>query len=96
LTIDNHSITQSIKKLENFQIMATNLNTIAQRLENRQWQYKVDHQSQTVITGVRTSCIAKFLIFIQLKENGDYVQFLAPQFCHLKGNVFKGVTPIQG
>jgi hypothetical protein len=72
--------------------MATNLNTIAKQLEHRQWQYEIDHQSQTVITGVRTNCIAKFLIFIRLKESGDYVQFLAPQLCHLKGNVFKGIA----
>jgi hypothetical protein len=72
--------------------MATNLNTIAQGLANRQWQYEIDQQSQTVITGVRTSSIDKFLIFIRLKENGEYVQFLAPQLCHLKENLFKGVA----
>lgn len=72
--------------------MATTLNAIAQRLENRQWQYEIDHQSQTVITGVRTSSIPQLLIFIRLKENGEYVQFLAPQLCHLKDNLFKGVA----
>ena len=72
--------------------MATNLEVIAQYLEQRQWQYEIDHLSQTVVTGVRTAYIPKLLIFICLKENGEYVQFLAPALCHLKDHVFKGVA----
>lgn len=72
--------------------MATSLEVIAQYLEQRQWQYEIDHLSQTVVTGVRTAYIPKLLIFICLKENGEYVQFLAPALCHLKNHIFKGVA----
>jgi hypothetical protein len=72
--------------------MATTLKAIVQFLEIRNWKYEIDRISNTVITGVRTSHIGRLLIFIRLKENGEYLQLLAPQICHLKNNVFKGIA----
>ncbi len=72
--------------------MATTLAVIAQYLECRQWQYEIDHRSQTVVTGIRTAYMPHLLVFICLKENGEYVQFLAPALCQLKDNLFKGVA----
>jgi len=72
--------------------MATSQREVIQFLQNRNWKYESDRASNTVITGVRTTYIQHLLIFIRIKENGEYIQFLAPQLCHLKNNVFKGVA----
>jgi hypothetical protein len=72
--------------------MATNLRTIAQNLKSKKWQYEIDWQSQTIITGIRTSYIPQLLIFIILKDRGRYLQILVPHLCQLKENVFKGIA----
>lgn len=71
--------------------MATALEFIAQCLDRRNWTYDLDVANSRIITGVKAQNVEHFLIVIQLTENGEFLQFIAPQLLLVKDHVFKGV-----
>lgn len=75
----------------NIKVMATTLPAIAHYLENRNWVYNFDEDNSRIMTGVNAENVEGFLIVIQLTENGEYVQFIAPQLLQVKDQIFKGI-----
>ncbi|MGL5061518.1 MAG: hypothetical protein ACRC62_16205 [Microcoleus sp.] len=71
--------------------MATTLPFIAHCLEQRGWKYKFDADNSRIITGVKAENVENFIIFIQLSEDGEFVQFIAPQLLAVKDSVYKGI-----
>lgn len=72
--------------------MATTLDFIAQCLDHRGWTYQVDRERQQIITGVKAQNVDRFIILLRLTENGEFLQFIAPQLLHLKDHVYKGMA----
>jgi hypothetical protein len=71
--------------------MATTLPFIAHCLEQRGWKYNFDAENSRVITGVKAENVDNFAISIQLSENGEFVQFVAPQLLAVKDCLYKGL-----
>ncbi len=71
--------------------MATTLPFIAHCLEQRGWKYNFDADKCRIITGVKAENIDDFGICIQLSENGEFLQFVAPQLLAVKDCLHKGV-----
>lgn len=71
--------------------MATTLPFIAHCLEQRGWKYKFDPDNTRIITGVKAENVDNFVIFIQLSENGEFLQFVAPQLLAVKDCLYKGL-----
>lgn len=71
--------------------MATTLHQIAEFLDNRDWKYDFQPENSRVITGVKADNVDPFPIAIALKEEGEYLEFAAPNLLHIKNHVYKGV-----
>ncbi|MFB2891598.1 hypothetical protein ACE1CI_01510 [Aerosakkonemataceae cyanobacterium BLCC-F50] len=71
--------------------MATTLDQIARYLDNRDWKYDFLPENSRIVTGVKTDNVDPFLIFITLKENGEYLELAAPQILHVQDHIYKGV-----
>lgn len=71
--------------------MATTLKQIAQYLDRREWRYHIDTEDSRIITGVKADHVEEFIIIISLKENGEYLEIVAPQLLKVKDHVYKGV-----
>jgi hypothetical protein len=71
--------------------MATTLTQIAQYLDQREWRYHLDPEESRIITGVKADHVEEFIIIISLKENGEYLEIVAPQLLKVKDHVYKGV-----
>lgn len=73
-------------------IMGTTLPQIAQYLDERAWKYKLDEENERIITGVKAENVENFWIFINLKENSEYFQMVAPELLTgIKDHIYKGV-----
>ncbi|NJL89891.1 MAG: hypothetical protein HC916_08975 [Coleofasciculaceae cyanobacterium SM2_1_6] len=59
--------------------MATTLAQIAQYLDKQEWKYRLEEDSDRIVTGVQTDHIENFLIVIQLDEDGEFFKLFAPQ-----------------
>jgi len=59
--------------------MATTLAQIAYYLDNQEWKYRIEEDSDRIITGVQTDHVENFLIVIQLDEDGEFFKLFAPQ-----------------
>ncbi|MBD2181065.1 hypothetical protein H6S82_12540 [Planktothrix sp. FACHB-1355] len=72
--------------------MATTLPQIAHYLDERGWKYKLDEENNCIITGVKAKNVENFWLVINLMENGEYFQMVAPQLLTgVKDHVYKGV-----
>ncbi len=71
--------------------MATTLASITQYLDNRGWKYYKDIPNSRIITGVQLKNVEDFLISLQLTENGEFLQIIAPKLLHVNDSVYKGV-----
>lgn len=71
--------------------MATTLSTLAHFLDRRNWRYQIDPGNERILTGVQAANVAQFLIVLQLSENGEFLQFQAPQMMQVADHVYKGV-----
>lgn len=71
--------------------MATTLSTLARFLDRRNWRYQVDPANTRILTGVQATHVAQFLIVLQLSENGEFLQFQAPQLLQVTDHFYKGV-----
>ncbi|WP_244533095.1 hypothetical protein [Geitlerinema sp. PCC 9228] len=72
--------------------MATNLQQIASFLDNRDWRYHLEPQENRIITAVNSETVDKFVIVIQLQEDGKYLSLFIPQLLSIKDHVYKGVA----
>ncbi|MEY2979308.1 MAG: hypothetical protein RLZZ435_3447 [Cyanobacteriota bacterium] len=72
--------------------MATTLSQLAQYLDQRGWKYQIDRSSDRIITGVNADNLDRFIIVLQLTENGEFLQLHAPQILTLSDHVYKGPT----
>ena len=58
--------------------MATTLAQIAHYLDKQEWKYRIEEESDRIITGVQTDQVENFLIVIQLDEDGEFFKLFAP------------------
>ncbi|AFZ11540.1 hypothetical protein Cri9333_0594 [Crinalium epipsammum PCC 9333] len=72
--------------------MATTLEVLAKYLNVRGWKYRVDAAKSRIITGVKAENVEDFVISIQLSENGEFLQLIAPQLLSVKNHVYKGIV----
>lgn len=72
--------------------MATTLASVAEFLDNRGWRYHLNEAQNQIIIGVESQQIDRFLIVIQVQENGEYLALFAPQLLFLKDHIYKGVA----
>jgi hypothetical protein len=59
--------------------MGATLQQIANYLDNRGLQYKLEEEKSRIITGVQADNIDDFLIVIQLDEEGKFFKIFAPE-----------------
>ena len=71
--------------------MATTLSNIAQHLDSLEWTYEIDEAKSHIVTGVKAENVERFIIVIQLLQNGEIVKVYTPQLLNIKDHVFKGV-----
>ncbi|KKJ01260.1 YbjN domain-containing protein [Prochlorothrix hollandica] len=72
--------------------MAVTLDQLAQLLDQRNWHYQQDPESQCIYTGVKAQNLDKLFIVLNLTENGEFLQLQAPQILSLTDHVYKGPT----
>ena len=59
--------------------MATTIKQIAQYIDNLHWQYQVDEDTSSIVTGVSAKNIENFKIVIHLQEDGQFLKLYTPQ-----------------
>ncbi|NJL61987.1 MAG: hypothetical protein HC903_09325 [Methylacidiphilales bacterium] len=59
--------------------MAADLQQIAKYLDKLGWEYRIEDESDRIITGVEADNIEDFLIVVQLDEEGRFFRLFAPQ-----------------
>ncbi len=59
--------------------MAADLQQIAKYLDKLGWEYRIEDESDRIITGVEADNIQDFLIVVQLDEGGKFFRLFAPQ-----------------
>jgi hypothetical protein len=59
--------------------MAADLQQIAKYLDKLGWEYRIEDESDRIITGVEADNIEDFLIVVQLDEEGKFFRLFAPQ-----------------
>lgn len=59
--------------------MAATLEQIAGYLDQKGWKYRIDQESNRIITGVYAETIEQLLIVIQLDEEGEFFEVYAPR-----------------
>lgn len=69
--------------------MTTTLEELAQHLDRREWRYHLDRDQSLLITGVVGENVQQLGIVIKLSENGEYVQFIAPQLLNVLDHPYK-------
>lgn len=71
--------------------MATTLQQLAQFLDHRQWRYRVDPAESHILTGVKAEHVDPFVMVLRLSEQGEFLQFQAPQILMVSDSVYKGL-----
>lgn len=69
--------------------MAIVLNQVTDYLDRRGWRYHAEPERSHIITGVAAENVERFLIGIQLKDEGKVVSLVAPQLLMVKDHGYK-------
>lgn len=72
--------------------MSINLEQLTSYLEQLQISHEVQRQEDRILTGFNTNNVGNLPIIIRLTEEGEFIQFYAPQLLDIKNSVFKGVA----
>jgi hypothetical protein len=70
--------------------MTSNLTAIAQYLNQKDWNYKLDSVNNCIYTAIETPNVQRIGIIIDEMENGAYLRLVIPQLFHVKDSLHKG------
>jgi hypothetical protein len=70
--------------------MTSNLNAIAQYLNQKDWQYQLDSSNNCIYTAIQTPNVQRMGIIIDEMENGAYLRLVIPQLFYVKDSLHKG------